>query len=144
MFIVGGVVGVVSGVIGIAAIDHDEHSNYSDYSDHRNYSDSYYVMAIKEKKERLKAQQQEYSQLKSQLNEKYNDYLDVLEQEEELKPHFNELAGALRNNPNRFYNLAQEKLKEQIEADLVKDKKHLQNLDAMILKIQKLQLTKKK
>ena len=140
MFVAGAL--VVGGVI----IAHDNHSNYSDYhSRHSQYGDASLVAEIRAKEAKLNEKKAEIGHIRTELENRYNESLQILKNEDALKDIVKDVEGRIDIKENSI------KFKEQVIADFQQelmdeveaDKEQLKRIDEAIMRINSLQLSNK-
>lgn len=143
-----GAIMFVAGVIGVVVVGVVSHGDYSDYSDHRNYSqygDAYLVAEIKAKEAEIEKQRRDIELIQKRIDEKYRSALEVIQNEELLNEAYNKLnfdsQRLLVQSPLQFKEKLLSEITHKIEQSLEADKKRLNEIDALILKINKLQLS---
>ncbi|WP_279127369.1 hypothetical protein [Acidaminococcus fermentans] len=139
------IVGAVAGGAVIGAIAHDDHS---DYGDHYNYSE-YNDASLREEIRRNEASLEEHQKLAARLEREFKQGL--LNEVQNLKD--NQDTGELvKNNPriaslDDFKSLSEESrllLKDRLDRKIAEDKKHLQDIDLAIQRINAMTLGKNK
>jgi len=142
MAFIAGVV-VVGGVIGAVA-----HSNYSRYSRHSDYGD-----AAERKRLQREAKQVELNQAKQRLQEYVNSEIQRLQSEyklnQNIKP-WNVNQATLQSfstDYEQYHNDIKKTIKIQLENqlqnDIAQDEQAIRDIDTVILKINRIQLTNK-
>ena len=132
------VAGIIGGVV-VGALAYDDHSNYSDYSDHSNYSrysDAHMTARIRQK-------ENEIEQLRKRVRASIQGEVDSLKEHPDIGPL---IAGNVSKGNLGIDQLscsAIDKLEENLESEISKDEKELQDIDKMIQKINNMTLAEK-
>lgn len=131
---------------GIVAASHEDHSNYSDYyRDHSQYGDAYLVAEIKSKEAKLEERQKEVERIKKELNNRYAECRVALRNEEKLTEVIKDIEWkqglVLEFNSGEYKKQLIEKITNDINSEIEKDKKQLEEINAAILKINQKRLS---
>ena len=138
MFCAGALVG---GAVVIAAA-HGDYSDHDNYGDHRQYGDAQVREQVESKKRAL----DNFSVGDSGINDRFVDGIRDIQQNQNYSVLDNALnnPGKYANDQRQFYSEINEDMKKQIEAGIAEDQAELEQLDAMINKINQIQLKMKK
>lgn len=126
------VAGIIGGVV-VGAFAYDDHSNHSNYS---RYSDAHMTARIRQK-------ENEIEQLRKRVRASIQGEVDSLKEHPDIGPLIADNVSKGNLGIEQLSCSAIDKLEENLESEISKDEKELQDIDKMIQKINNMTLAEK-
>lgn len=123
------------GIIVVGVLAHDNHSNYSDHSNHSRYTeygDSYLVNQINDMQNRINRQETDISDYAQHISREYRSRMADLRNEADYN--------ALNADEDSVLHKLKEEMEQEIKDSIKEEQAQLQNINAMIKKINELEM----
>ena len=131
----------IAGVVAIGGVVVIGHGNYSDshsrHSNYREYGDAALVNAIQNKKEEIDAKEEEVDRLREEMEENFQARVEQLKRERNYSSFgYSDAEDIIEN--------VKEEMREELDAEISKERQELEAIDKMIARINELELQAKR